>query len=108
MAFRKVANVSVRCHKESRIAFDTNVPFSNFIPKRGKVEKKVSSTLFISSLAFMFWLATFNTMGVNFLGVNIKFMEKAITAERKTINAPSVIPVILNNFFVRFFILTLF
>jgi len=47
-------------------------------------------------------------MGVNFAGVNIKFMDKAITAERKTINAPSVIPVILNNFFVRFFILTLF
>ena len=98
-------NVSVRCQSVSRMAFETNVPSVIFSPNRGNVEKKVSSTEPISSLASRLSLATFKTTGVSFSGVKTKFKTIAITAMTATINVARLTPTILNALFTCFFMM---
>ena len=103
-ALWKEANVSDRCQSVSRMAFDTSVPSVSFRPKRGKVEKKVSSTLPMSSLAFRFRLAASTTTGVNFSGVNIKWIARPMAADSRAISEPSTRLLIQSVFFTFIFI----
>ena len=99
-AFLNDTRVSVRCHSVSRMALETRVPSVSCTPKRGNVEKKVSSTLFMSSLAFRLRLAASNTMGVSFSEVNMKFRTTAISMPATAVSAPSMIPDSLSIFLV--------
>ena len=102
--FLNESNESVFCHNVSLMAFETKVPSVSFSPKRGKVEKNVSSTLFISSLASSVWFATRTTIGVSFSGVNTTWMTNVIAAATSSTNESNVIAIILIVFFTCVFI----
>ena len=68
-------------------------------PKRGKVEKKVSSTLPISCSHFTYSLATPRTIGVSRSGVNTTHTTAAIANTTTPMILPNAIPNIFNAFF---------
>lgn len=77
----------------------------SFSPNRGKVEKNVSSTLFIFSLAFKELFAMRRTSGVSFSGVKIKLIIIAIPAINTNKAEVRDIALMRNAFWVFVFII---